>query len=452
MCIAATAAASAPEARRSSQGADLVIDPSASLGGLARSTRHRASVRLRSGLGGLAPRRGGRPAPSDRSTPRPPSVPRGSRRPSTPGGDPARRGPSRPEGAADRPRRGAPPQARSGRATSGRRAGSPAVAGLQPRCPRCARISPASGTSRATSSAGVGPFRVEVRQVKQPPSSADRVGVVVHPEVDPAVVAAAVPAALPDHEERRRLAAAPVAPGGIGRGKTGHQQLRERETSGLERVRQPVDHRGPREDVALGRVVAAGSPARPGEAGASRVVGRPPLRVHDTGLALCARPSASTSAASAPCASAPLSRSARPSGPYRTLAYDWVAIAPTPARAHGTTDPTARNLDWTATPRSPVTPSRATMEYVTTSASSRCIQRVAGSKPLAVATCRGPQHVIQSSARPHGEHVGRPLGREATASEVCPGPRLRRVGHALPHADGPRYRSQGATPGRCAAA
>src|SRR5450756_2133262 len=57
------------------------------------------------------------------------------------------------------------------------------------------------------------------------------------------------------------------------------------------------------------------------------------------------RRSASTSVASAPVAVAPPARSARPSGPNPTLAYDWVAIAPTPARAHGTTDPTARNLD-----------------------------------------------------------------------------------------------------------
>src|SRR6188472_2092702 len=40
-------------------------------------------------------------------------------------------------------------------------------------------------------------------------------------------------------------------------------------------------------------------------------------------------------------------------------------MAPTPARAHGTVAPTARNFDWTATPRSPVSASLATMEYVT---------------------------------------------------------------------------------------
>jgi hypothetical protein len=48
------------------------------------------------------------------------------------------------------------------------------------------------------------------------------------------------------------------------------------------------------------------------------------------------------------------------------LASACVATAPTPARAHGTTEPTARNLDWTATPRESVSGSKATMEKVAT--------------------------------------------------------------------------------------
>src|SRR5690606_39824640 len=54
----------------------------------------------------------------------------------------------------------------------------------------------------------------------------------------------------------------------------------------------------------------------------------------------------------------------RPRGPKTVLAYDWVATAPTPARAHDTTAPTARNLDATATPRSPVSASNPTIEKV----------------------------------------------------------------------------------------
>jgi hypothetical protein len=43
-----------------------------------------------------------------------------------------------------------------------------------------------------------------------------------------------------------------------------------------------------------------------------------------------------------------------------------VATAPAPARAQGTIEPTARNFDWTATPRAFVSGSKATMEKVAT--------------------------------------------------------------------------------------
>jgi len=55
---------------------------------------------------------------------------------------------------------------------------------------------------------------------------------------------------------------------------------------------------------------------------------------------------------------------ARPSGPWLVLAYDWVAIAPTPPLAQGTTAPAARNFEATATPHSPEVASAATMEKV----------------------------------------------------------------------------------------
>jgi hypothetical protein len=53
-----------------------------------------------------------------------------------------------------------------------------------------------------------------------------------------------------------------------------------------------------------------------------------------------------------------------PSGPKAVLAKDWVATAPAPTAAHGTTEPTARNFDATATPISPARKSTATMEKV----------------------------------------------------------------------------------------
>ena len=48
-------------------------------------------------------------------------------------------------------------------------------------------------------------------------------------------------------------------------------------------------------------------------------------------------------------------------GPYAVFAYDCVATAPTPVAAKGTTDPTETNFDSTATPRSFVFGSNATM-------------------------------------------------------------------------------------------
>src|SRR2546427_9195578 len=49
------------------------------------------------------------------------------------------------------------------------------------------------------------------------------------------------------------------------------------------------------------------------------------------------------------------------SGPYAVFAYAWVATAPTRAAANGTTAPTATNLDSTATPKSLVFGSNATI-------------------------------------------------------------------------------------------
>ena len=48
------------------------------------------------------------------------------------------------------------------------------------------------------------------------------------------------------------------------------------------------------------------------------------------------------------------------------FARDCVAIAPTPASAQGTTEPTAKNFDCTAIPRSPLSASYPTIENVAT--------------------------------------------------------------------------------------
>src|SRR5688572_4278941 len=66
----------------------------------------------------------------------------------------------------------------------------------------------------------------------------------------------------------------------------------------------------------------------------------------------------------------PLRISSSPFGPYVTLAKLCVATAPTPASAHGTTAPTARNFDATATPHSFASGSYPTTENVATTSGS----------------------------------------------------------------------------------
>ena len=52
----------------------------------------------------------------------------------------------------------------------------------------------------------------------------------------------------------------------------------------------------------------------------------------------------------------------RQRGPYAGSEMAWLATAPTPARAQGTTEPTANMHVCTATPSWPVAASRATIE------------------------------------------------------------------------------------------
>src|SRR5207253_7007308 len=74
--------------------------------------------------------------------------------------------------------------------------------------------------------------------------------------------------------------------------------------------------------------------------------------------------SAARAASSASTAESPDSNASRHRGPYAGSPNACVATAPTPARAQGTTVPTANIHVCTATPSAPVTGSRATIEYV----------------------------------------------------------------------------------------
>src|SRR5581483_8401501 len=88
-----------------------------------------------------------------------------------------------------------------------------------------------------------------------------------------------------------------------------------------------------------------------------------PPRASTTPSCRCARPSsAAVRRATASSAEAPPASSASPSRPQPTFSQACVATAPTSACTHGASAPTARNLDWTATPHSRRSRSQATIE------------------------------------------------------------------------------------------
>src|SRR5204863_4953549 len=108
---------------------------------------------------------------------------------------------------------------------------------------------------------------------------------VVDAEVDDAVGQARVTAVLCDDEQRGRLLAAPVAPGGLCGSEALDQSLGELEVCvALERRRERADRRIGDEDVPLGRVGLAGAPARPVEATRARERRRAALPVDDADL------------------------------------------------------------------------------------------------------------------------------------------------------------------------
>ena len=113
---------------------------------------------------------------------------------------------------------------------------------------------------------------------------------VVDAEVGHDVVAAAVPGTLPDHQQRRGLAAAAVAAGVVAGRERGEQPARQRlvAVAGLEGVLHGRDHELAGQDVALDRVAVAGHTAGPVEAGVAGVGRRAALGVDDPDLPVVA--------------------------------------------------------------------------------------------------------------------------------------------------------------------
>ena len=117
--------------------------------------------------------------------------------------------------------------------------------------------------------------------------------------------------------------------------------------------------------------------------------------------------SSASSSASATAGDRPCSIRSSPWGPYSTIVHDWVATAPTPARAQGTARPTNGTRVVTATPLWPVAGSMAQIEKV---AKNGCSRRTAGGGMAGAVT---PGAVISDSA--------------AEARKAGPGARARKV-------------------------
>ena len=204
-------------------------------------------------------------------------------------------------------------------------------------------------------------------QVEQPAELGARVRVVVDPQVGRDVVETAVPGAVADHQQGGGLPAATVAAREVTGPQGGQQPAAEdglvgggrpttrciaASTSGpastLPCMLTPRPTRSPAQGRHASPVCAAALPSRST---------RPTCR-------WAAASSSSTIRSRATSAVAPSSSRDRASPFQATFASAWVATAPMPATAAGTTDPTARNFEATATPHDSPSSERATMEKV----------------------------------------------------------------------------------------
>src|SRR5712691_7108036 len=93
-------------------------------------------------------------------------------------------------------------------------------------------------------------------------------------------------------------------------------------------------------------------------------------------------------------------------------------MAPTCGSAHGTTEPTARNFDWTATPHWPASRSHATIEYVATT-SLRAIGQLAEVAVAQVAAIGRHERRRNLRMRERGLHG---LRRGGSHDDRPPGP------------------------------
>src|SRR5207245_8059788 len=80
-------------------------------------------------------------------------------------------------------------------------------------------------------------------------------------------------------------------------------------------------------------------------------------------------------------------------------------LAPARGSAQGTTDPTARNFDWTPTPHCPASRSHPTTEYVATRGAHSAIGQGAEVEVEQVAASRGDEHARDLRSAERGFHL-----------------------------------------------
>src|SRR5439155_128539 len=111
---------------------------------------------------------------------------------------------------------------------------------------------------------------------------------IVDVEIDVTIVEAAVPTVLLDHEERRRLHAAPIATLSLSAMQRGNESVRKRTHRGLEAIGDSLDDLRSGEDVSLCAVVLTRHAASPLEALGTGVGRDAPARINDAELPLLA--------------------------------------------------------------------------------------------------------------------------------------------------------------------
>ena len=233
---------------------------------------------------------------------------------------------------------------------------------------RMARISSGSSPRRsAPGSAGSGLLEVEALEIEQSAELADRIIVGVDPQVDPSVVPtaeAATPRERPGGPPTRDRGRSPPAASAAARHATSSSG--NGRPAGQVRLGQAIHHAGPGQDVALGREAGAYADRRPRRSNPPPVcVAELAAGVDDAHLALLHAGRRPRPAAQERLRRARPRRPAARARPARTRrsANDCVAIAPTPALCPRARPPRPPGtFDWTATPRSPVAGSRATIE------------------------------------------------------------------------------------------